>query len=142
MDDTYNWYITFYWPSVEQGSIDIEKAGKVLIQTGKIFQKYIKSLSDEGKIPKLQEWNRIIIKTNAITNNCTTIQLFVEAILTSTPVETLTALQVGKALFNNLWLKDFFSQFMWTLWQQLALKVFSKWKKLEERQAIIDEKQW
>ena len=143
--ENYNWYITFYWPTVNEWSIDIEKAWKVLSSTAKIFQKYIKLLIEEGKIEKLEKWQRIILKTDAIKNNCTSIQIWVWVIgqvLSSQPVETLTIIQAGKVIFDNFWLKDFFKQFMGTFWQQLALKILSKWKQLVVTQPIIDEKKW
>lgn len=139
------WYIKFYWPAVDNWQIDIEKAGKVLISIWKVFQKFVKIETKNWSLPSINKCEKISLQTYEITNNCTSIQITTEiiwSVLNSTPAEVLTYAQVGKIAWDNLWLKEFCNKFMWTLWEQLALKLFAKSKDLKVINPKIDHENW
>lgn len=126
-------YIKFFGPSVDEGKINAGKVGKSLVALEKLFNKYSRD------IYKLEKERRIEIKVGGIRKNCTEVQIFFEQI---TPIaqpvaESMSALIIAKAIGAT----EFGKQFLGTIGQQLALKIFSKGKRFQEGEPFIKNQQ-
>ncbi len=121
-------YIEFDWPEANEWEIDIEKAGKTLVAFSKIFKKYTKDCVKQG------EWKGIV-KIDKIQPGCTELSMLVD-IAKQFSITEIAQVWVywtlGIKTLDYLEIKDFCQSFMKTLWEQLALKVFSKNKPVEQ----------
>ncbi len=120
-------YIEFDWPEANKGEIDIEKAGKTLVAFSKIFKKYTKDCVKQG------EWKGVV-KIDKIQPWCTELSMLVDIakqFINSETTQIWAYWILSIKAIDYLWVKDFCQSFMKTLWEQLALKVFSKNKPVE-----------
>ena len=132
-DEQFFGYIKFFGPSVDEGKINAGKVGKSLVALEKLFNKYSRD------IYKLEKEQKIEIKVGGIRKNCTEVQIFFEQI---TPIaqpvaESMSALIIAKAIGVT----EFGKQFLGTIGQQLALKIFSKGKRFQEGEPFIKNQQ-
>jgi hypothetical protein len=112
--------LKFFGPSVEEGSIDIEKIGTSLVALNKLFKKCVP-----------QDYsNCVSIKLEGVRKNCTELNLIFEQIAPlAQPVATGTAILLA---CRSIGLDELGRQFFGTVGSQLALKLFSKGKELDE----------
>lgn len=122
-------YLKFFGPSVEEGKIDIEKIGNSLIALNKLFKKYANP----------EESKAISLKLGKIKKNCTEVNIFFEQIVPIIqPVATTAELLMVAKIIDYVGITEFGKQFFGTIGQQIALKLFSKGKKLEKQKDVIE----
>lgn len=122
-------YLKFYGSSVDEGKIDIEKIGNSLIALNKLFKKYAKP----------EESKSISLKLGNIKKNCTEVNIFFEQIIPILqPVATTTTLLMGAKIADYIGITEFGKQFFGTIGQQVALKIFSKGKKIDKQNDVIE----
>jgi len=102
--------IKFFGPSVEDGEMDIDKAGRALIALKQLSKNYFQESKEES----------ISLKLGGVKKNCTEIDIFMQLIQgLGTPaliygiVKATGIQELGKGFFS-------------TLGQEIALKIFSK----------------
>lgn len=119
-------YLKFYGPSVDEGMIDIEKIGSSLIALNKMFKKYAKS----------EESKNISLKLGNIKKGSTEVNIFFEQIIPIVqPVATTTSVLL---IAKSIGITELGKQFFGTIGQQVALKLFSKGKKLDKQKYVTE----
>lgn len=127
----FRWFVKFYWPSNEDGSVDISKAWKSLLSLDRFFRKYQKENFKN-------EESDFIIKISGVNKNCSELLLdIVEMVKNLAPIGTY-AISAGYIL-DKVWVTEFGKQFFGTLGEQLALKLFAKGKEVKKEKEIIKE---
>lgn len=128
MNKDINWFLRFYWPAVDEWSIDIKDAWKVFLWLDKIFKKYVKF--QKSKWNYNIEW-QLALKTWKINNKCTEVVVdVVSTIIMSEPVETLTATHTIYTIAKWVGVQEFWKQFFGVLWKELGLKLIWKGKEI------------
>ncbi len=111
-------YLKFFGPSVEEGKIDIEKVGNSLVALNKLFKKYSK-----------QKNGGLSLKLGGIKKNCTEVNIFMEQIVPV--IQPVAKVTTGLLIAKSIGLTELGKQFFGIVGQQLALKLFSKGKKID-----------
>lgn len=124
-------YIKFYGPYADDGRVDMAKAAKTLLAMDRWSKRYKKNF--------LKPQEDFILRAGRIEPNCTEIQIYAEFVKS---LSHTAGTMVGPAIathvvFANLGLKEFFSKFMGTLGEQMALKIFSKGNEIYEKRRFI-----
>jgi len=122
-------YIKYFGPFLEDGSVDIAKAGRSLVALDKVFKKY------QNEILKLDKNDQFILKISSVNKNCSELIFLLVNVATSLP---------GAIALTGLGLKaigvdEFGKKFFGTLGEQFALKIFSKGKNITEEKRKINE---
>jgi len=122
-------YIKFYGPSADDGKLDIEKAARCLLALNKVFKKYQKD------VRKISKGDQFVLRISNISKKCAQLDLIIN------PLKELLSLDtVGFALLaHSVGFSEFGKQFFGTIGKQLALKIFSKGKRLNEVKRFIKE---
>lgn len=124
-NEEFQWFVKFFWPSVDEWKIDIEKIWLNLISLNKIFKIYCKENNIENWVLKL--WN--------IRKNCTEADIFLEILKNAEPLINTGAILIWAKI---IWLDELWKKFFWEMWKQLALKIFTEWKKIKEVKRIVE----
>lgn len=123
-------FLRFYWPSVDQWSINIKDAWKVFLWLDKIFKKYVKY--KKRKWEYNIEWE-VRLKTWKINNKCTEVIVEVaNTVISNTPIEAVATTHIAYTVTKWIWLQEFWKQFFGTLWKELTLKLLWKWKEIDK----------
>jgi len=127
-------YLKFFGPSVQDGRMNVEKAGNSIIALGKAFQKYQKFHNQTEFEPKLGE----------VKKNCTEINIFFEQIIPAIqPVAETVPYIAGIKIADMLGVTAIPKKFFENLADTIMLKIFSKGKSPEVvREFIRDEKHY
>jgi hypothetical protein len=138
-------YLEFKGPSVDEGKMSAEDAGRSLLAAGKMFKNFLKEHHDSKSLKKQIALEVCSIKKGStefglcaqeITNIAPVVAPAVEGITTAVNafLGTGTVFLVAKAFG----VQEFFKSFMSTMGEQVALKVLSKGGMLKEekREAI------
>lgn len=116
--------LKFFGPSVDDGSIDIEKIGTSLVALNRLFKKCVPQ----------EDSSRVSLKLEGVRKNCTELNLIFEQIA---PLAQPVAAGTGFLLVcKAIGLDELGRQFFGTVGNQLALKLFSKGKKLDELKTL------
>lgn len=114
-------YIKYFGPLVDDGSVDISKAGRSLVALDKFFKKYQKEFL------KIEKDNQYILKIASVNKNCSEIIFGLVELAKSTPANfALVAFGL-----ENLGVGEFGKKFFGVLGEQLALKILSKGKRMK-----------
>ncbi len=129
--DKLSGYLEFKGPAVDQGKMDVGQAGRALVALSKLFDNYVKA-------QKREDLRKVIdFKINALKKGSTEIVVCLQELapVVQPLVSTATAVLIADAIGLKELGKSFFS----TVGQQLALKLFSKGKALEEKsRSVLD----
>lgn len=123
-------YIKYFGPFLEDGSVDIAKAGRSLVALDKFFKKY------QNDILNLKKDEQYVLKLSSVNKNCSELTFLLVEMAKSTPVNlALTGL-----FLKGIGVDEFGKKFFGTLGEQFALKIFSKGKNIIEEKKKINEK--
>lgn len=113
--------IKFFGPSVEDGEIDIEKAGRALLALKQLSKNYFED-SEDGHIS---------LKLGKIKKNCTEIDIFMQLI------QNLKTPALIYGIAKGIGIEELGKGFFNALGQKLALKIFSKGDEVKIVKEII-----
>lgn len=122
-------YLKYFGPSVDEGKIDIEKIGNSLIALNKLYKKYNKS----------EHLKTFSLKLGKITKNCTEVSIYLEQIVPIIqPVAITASLLMVAKIADYVGITELGKQFFGTIGQQIALKLFSKGKKINKQKDLVE----
>ncbi|MBU2580003.1 hypothetical protein KKF19_03570 [Patescibacteria group bacterium] len=121
-------YIKYFGPFLEDGSVDIAKAGRSLVALDKVFKKYQK------EVLKLDKNDQFVLKISSVNKNCSELIFLLVNAATSLPVNIAL---IGLGL-KAIGVGEFGKKFFGTLGEQFALKIFSKGKNIIEGKRKIN----